>query len=149
MPYLAGQKVYAEDLNLVPVEGEQTINTSTTSTSYVFGSAALSASFTAPPSGNVKIQGYGAQSNSSATAHSYLSWQVREGTSQTGTLAYDPLDRVAYRTSGTTIIQAGSGRNHLVTGLVPGMTYTVWRRIRVSAGTGNWFTTAIIVEPTL
>lgn len=149
MPLLAGQILHAEDIDLVPVEGENTVDVTTTSTSYVFGATALSRTFTAPPSGRVKVQVYGSQSNSATANSSFLSFQIREGTAQSGTLVSDPADLVAFQTTGTTGVQSGAGRLTLVTGLVAGTTYTAWGRIRVTAGTGTWFTTAILVEPTL
>lgn len=149
MSLLAGQILHAEDIDLVPLEGENTVDVTTASTTYVFGATALSRTFTAPPSGRIKVQVYGEQSNNTASASSFLSFQIREGTAQSGALVSDPLDLPAFRTSGVTTTLAGAGRMTLVTGLVAGTTYTAWGRIRVTAGTGTWLTTSIFVEPTL
>lgn len=148
MPFLAGQKVYAEDLNLAPLEAVRTVDVSTTSTTYVFGSTTCSQTFTAPPSGQVKIQVYSDQDNTSTGQTTWLTFQVREGTSQSGTLVSSPLDLAAHRTHGLERF-AAAGRPMLVSGLTAGDTYTAWTVIRVSASTGNYYTTAILVEPTL
>ncbi|WP_026931231.1 hypothetical protein [Glycomyces tenuis] len=149
MPHLAGQKLYAEDLNLVPMEAVRTVDIDTASTTYQFGSTTCGQTFTAPPSGRVKVQVYAHQQNTSGAGITLCSFQVRQGTTTGGTLVYDDLDLTAYRTVGTTGIQGGAGRMTLVSGLTSGSTYTAWAVVRVTSGTGTWHTTTIFVEPTL
>lgn len=149
MTLLAGQRLHAEDLGIAPVDVEQINDNTTTSTAFVFGDNAVSLTFTGPPSGRVKCQIYAAQANTTASASCYTSWQIREGTTQSGAVVYDNGDLVGFRTSGVTTIQAGTGRMGIATGLIPGSTYTVWARFRVSAGTGTWYTTALFLEPSI
>lgn len=144
---LAGQRLNAEDIDLVPIDVEEVDNNVITSTSYVLGTNPVSAFFIAPPSGRVKIQGWYTVQNSSATESCYGSWQVREGSLSTGTVVYDNGDGVAHRTSGTTLILAGAGRASIAFGLTPGTGYTAWLTFRVSGGTGTWHTMGLLVEP--
>lgn len=147
--YLAGQKLNAEDLNLAPAMSEQEADVTTTSTVYVFGSPANSQPFTAPPSRRILVQVYAHQANSTVDNDSLTSFEVREGTSQTGTPVFIGSDNSAYRTSGiANEIQAGTGKFTLVTLPTAGATYTAWIRLKVTGGTGTWYRTAITVQPT-
>lgn len=118
-----------------------------TSTSYVetFANPAAVA-FVAPVSGRVLIYNSAYLDNSSATARTYLSWDLRAG----GTIG-SGVDIVS--ASDATAIENLSandgtvGRTYTVGGLTPGASYHVQQSGRVTSGTGEYQNRHLIVKP--
>lgn len=128
---------------------KQSGNVSTTSTSYVAGTAgtgtALGVAFVAPPSGSVTILFHAAGFNSGAND---VKTAVRVGTGATlgaGTQVYAPSDDDMILHNGT-VAQAKGSFAH-VSGLTAGNTFNVQMQHRVGAGTGTFPFRSIKVIP--
>jgi hypothetical protein len=132
-----------------PVETIQSLGSTTSSTTFIFGANACGRTFVASASGQVMISISHYAENNTAGSAVLSSFEIREGTSQGGVLigaAASDTDAVISR-PGAGVTETGATIPMLRTGLTPGNTYTAWHKHRVAGGTGTFNVRRIIVQP--
>jgi hypothetical protein len=134
-----------------PVETIQTLDSITTSTTFIFGANACGRTFVAPASGQVLVSIYHEAENNTEGAACLSSFEIREGIAQGGVLvggAASENDRIQGRSFANVAVTVSS-IPMLRTGLTPGTTYTAWHKHRIGSGTGTFNVRRIIVQPVL
>lgn len=134
------------------VETDSGTVTSTTYTGARTGTTNVAGcAFIAPTSGKIKISWHAGVSNSSTTAFTLISFEVRQGsTVGSGTVIVTASDNVCIQHSGTTAEESKSTFYPLDAGqLVAGTQYNVRLMYRVSAGTGTINRPRVMAEPIL
>jgi hypothetical protein len=139
--------------NAVEASSVQTDSGTVTSTTYTptrTGSAnTVGAGFFTPPSGKVKLFWQCGVSNSSTTAFTLISFEVRTGgLVGSGTVVFAANDNVTIQHSGTTAEESKNAFYPLDAGQLSANTqYNVRLMYRVSAGTGTINRPRLMVEP--
>jgi hypothetical protein len=139
--------VFAVDpASLRPTQAFNDTLVDTTSTSYVFGSPTLGATFVAPPSGQVLVSLYANCTGDTDAQANLAAPEIRTGTLTSSSLvvAADDDNAVVLRNA---LSQAAGTGPILFAGLTPGATHTAWHKLRVGGGTGHFVNRRIVVEP--
>jgi hypothetical protein len=139
--------VFAVDpASLRPTQAFNDALVDTTSTSYVFGSPTLGATFVAPPSGQVLVSLYANCTGDTDAQANLAAPEIRTGTLTSSSLVVAADDDNAVVLRNALSMAAGTGPI-LFTGLTPGATHTVWHKLRVGGGEGHFVNRRIVVEP--
>lgn len=148
----AGALATGADFQNLTVQNHAPLDSgTTTSTAYTTTRAAATSpvgkSFTAPPSGKVKIHWACGLQAAGAVDYVLCSFQIRTGvTLGSGTSIVAASDNRARQLTNTAAEQQG-GRTALVSGLTAGNAYNVTLMYRVSGGTGTISRVEVIVDP--
>lgn len=126
-----------------------TVTSGTYTTTRTAATSPVGKSFTAPPSGKVKIHWACGLTNSGTSGSNYTlcAFQIRAGTTLgSGTVYQAADDNRALQITGTTL-EMQKGRTSLVSGLTPGNSYNVTLMYKVGAGTGTISRIEVVVDP--
>lgn len=140
--------IVIENLTAVQQVDETADETGITSTTFIAGTASLSTTFVAPPSGKVAITVRAATENSDVGTTTPVSFEVRND-NVGGTVVFAANDSDSVASQGPQFIQASI--RTIVTGLTFGNTYFVRTMHKRSGtgGTGSIFSRGLIIEPVL
>jgi len=146
---LAGQTILAADFDGYAHDSDSTDETGFTSTTYTLGGTTVGTAFTAPTSGSVKVTWSARLALGSDTNLSYVSAEVRTGSSVgSGTVVSATSDDSALELGQATTTRIQASRARVVTGLTAGSTYNVslWHRT-TSADNATIYFREVLVEP--
>lgn len=141
-------KSFRENSGALVVSDRQNTSGTTTSTTYVAtltGGTTCGFVFNAPASGEIMIHNKAWFYNNMAGFYSYISYEIRAGSSIGSGTVFQATSDANANLSGSQV--NAQGVPDRVTGLTPGATYNIRQMFKVDGNTGTFLNKILIVVP--